>query len=244
MSHHVRSPNRVHSGWPISFEGPCISFAKLWPPECLVHVWAACFPLPPMWHRSVGCAMWGHPIGHVWVRSFRSRAPVLFLLGCDHPGALCTFGWPVCYFLPCGIIRSDATCGDMWGRPTGHVQVGPFHSRAPVSILLSCDHPSALCTFRWLVCHFFPCGIVDSGVLCRALWGRLTGRVPVGSIHSTVLVLVLLSCDHPGSLCMFGWPVFRLLPCGIVRSGTPCEVTRLGMFGSGRFVWGLLYQFC
>ena len=123
----------------------------------------------PLWHCSVGC-----PVSHRVrspdqacsgrVRPFRSRAPISVFLSCDRPGALCTFGQPVFHLITCGIVPSTAPCCAMWGHPTGHVQVGSFRSRAPVSVLLSCDHPGALWTFGQPVFRFSP------------LWHRLVRR--------------------------------------------------------------------
>ena len=153
---------------------------------------------------------------------FRSRAPVSVLLSCDCPGALCTFERPICHFLPCGIVWPRASCRTMRGRLTGHIWVGSFRLRAPVSVLLSCDRPGTLCTFRWPVFHFLPCGIVQSGASCRTVGGCPTEHIRVGLFRSRVPILVFLSCDRLGALCTFGQPICHLFPYGIVRSDAPC----------------------
>ena len=157
------------------------------------------------------------------VGPFHSRVPISIFLSCDYLGALCMFRWPVCYFLPCGIIQSGAPCRAVQGHPTMRVLVGSFRSRIPVSFLLSCDHLGALCTFGRIVCHLLPCGITRLGMPCRVLRGRPTGCVRVGSFRSRAPVSVFLCCDHLSALYTFGRPVFRLFPCGIVRSGAPCR---------------------
>ena len=162
------------------------------------------------------------PTRRVQVGLICSRAPVSVSLSCHRPGALCMFGQPIFRFLPCGIVRSGASCRAMRGRPIGRVRVGSFRSKAPVSVLLGCDRLGALCTFGRPAFSFLPCGIIRSGAPCRDVRGRPTGRVWVGLFRWRAPVWVFLGCDRPGALCMFGWPVFRLLPYGIVRSGALC----------------------
>ena len=167
-----------------------------------------------------------------------------FFLGCDRLGGLCTFRWPIFSLLPCGIIRSGTPCRAVRGRPTRRVKFKPICLRAPVSVSLSCDHPGSLCTFGRPICYFLPCAIiVRSGASCRAVRGHLTRCIRFELFHSWAPVSVLLSCDHLGALCTFGWPLCRFLPCGIVWSSAPCEVARPGAFGSGCFIRGCPYQF-
>ena len=127
-------------------------------------------PCGIIWSSAPCHAVRGRLTRRIWFRPFRSRVPVLVLLSCDRPSALCMLGRPVFRFLPCGIIRSGALCCAMQGRLTERVQVRLFCSMAPISVLISCDCPGALCTFERPIYCFLPCFIfIRSGTSCRAV---------------------------------------------------------------------------
>jgi len=191
----------------------------------------------------------GRPTGHVRFGLFRSRVPILGLLDCDHLGALCTFGWPIFHLLPCGIIWSGAPCRIVWGCSTGQVEVGPFRSRVPVSVFLSCDHPGTLCMFKRPIFPLLTCGIVQSGVPCHVVWGYPTEHASVDPFRSRAPVTVLLSCDCLGALWLLGcldpFAVFsHVASFGQALRVRSCEVARMGTFGSGCFIWRCPYHFC
>ena len=75
-----------------------------------MHIRATRFSFAPLCHHSVEQAVSHRARSPVQFGSCRARAPVSLLLICDHPGALCTFGWPVFHFLPCAIVRSGTLC--------------------------------------------------------------------------------------------------------------------------------------
>ena len=68
-------------------------------------------------------------------------------------------------------------------RVRASVRVGSFGPRAPVSDLLSCDRPGALCTSGRAVCRLLPCASVRVG---RAVSRRVMAFVPVGVLGEGV----------------------------------------------------------
>ena len=89
----------------------------------------------------------------------------------------------------CLVVTARVPCA-CFGGPFSicslvHVRFGPFFSRAPISVLLSCDRLGALCMFGQPVFCFLPCGIfVWSSASCRAMRGHPTGRVRVRLFRS------------------------------------------------------------
>lgn len=67
-------------------------------------------PCSFIWSGTKCRAMWGRPMKHVWVGSFRLRVAVSNFLSCDHPGALCSFVQLVFHFLYCNFVLSGASC--------------------------------------------------------------------------------------------------------------------------------------
>lgn len=56
--------------------------------------------------------------------------------------------------------------------------------------------------------------------------GNSMKRIRVGSFGLSASVSIFLSCDCPGGLCRFVWPICHLIPCTFIRLGASCHTMR------------------
>ena len=150
---HDRPGSFCTSRWPVCRLLPCAS------------VWSGRLVMPCEGIRS------GRVVRLCWVRA-SVRVGSFGRAGCRRPFRSGRSVVPGEGIYSCRVIWSCSTMASVRvgvpGEGVRSGRVGSFGTRAPVSDLLSCDRPGALCTSERPVCLLLPCASVWSGVPCRA----------------------------------------------------------------------------